>query len=123
MQNITVLLTSLAIVGERERGTLDQLLVTPIGSAGLMLGKLLPYAIVAILDFGRACWRCTSCSASRSSGSFALLAFLSAGFLLTALGLGLLISTFAQTQIQAPLLAIFLLLPSVLLSEPSSSDR
>jgi hypothetical protein len=47
MQNITVLLTALAIVGERERGTLDQLLVTPIGSAGLMLGKLLPYALIA----------------------------------------------------------------------------
>ncbi len=49
-------------------------------------------------------------------GNLALLAFLSAGFLITALGLGLLISTFAQTQIQAQLMSIFLLLPSVLLS-------
>ena len=51
MQIITIFLTALAIVGERERGTLDQLLVTPIGSTGLMLGKIVPYAVIGFVDF------------------------------------------------------------------------
>jgi ABC-type multidrug transport system permease subunit len=116
MQNITVLLTSLAIVGERERGTLDQLLVTPIGAAGLMLGKLLPYALVAVLDFVFLLSAMHVVFGVPIVGSVALLVVLSSGFLLTALGLGLLVSTIAQSQMQATMLATFLLLPSVLLS-------
>lgn len=116
MQNITVLLTSLAIVGERERGTLDQLLVTPIGAAGLMLGKLIPYAIVAILDFAFLLAAMHFVFGVPIAGSVILLAILSSGFLLTALGLGLFVSTVAQSQMQSTLMATFLLLPSVLLS-------
>ncbi|HMD02274.1 MAG TPA: ABC transporter permease [Candidatus Baltobacteraceae bacterium] len=116
MQNITVLLTALAIVGERERGTLDQLLVTPIGSAGLMLGKLLPYALVAGADFAALLLTMRFVFGVPIAGNVALLTILSAGFLLTALGLGLLVSTIAQSQLQAMLMAVFLLLPSVLLS-------
>jgi ABC transporter DrrB family efflux protein len=116
MQNITVLLTSLAIVGERERGTLDQLLVTPIGAAGLMLGKLLPYALVAILDFGCLLAAMHFVFGVPIAGSILLLVVLSSGFLLTALGIGLFVSTIAQSQMQATMLATFLLLPSVLLS-------
>jgi ABC-type multidrug transport system permease subunit len=110
------LLTALAIVGERERGTLDQLLVTPIGSAGLMLGKLLPYALVAAADFIAVLLTMRFVFQVPIAGNLFLLSFLSAGFLLTALGLGLFVSTIAQTQIQAQLMSIFLLLPSVLLS-------
>jgi ABC-type multidrug transport system permease subunit len=116
MQNITVLLTALAIVGERERGTLDQLLVTPIGSAGLMLGKVLPYAMVAGADFVALLLTMRFVFGVPIAGSVVLLAALSAGFLLTALGLGLFVSTVAQSQLQAMLMAVFLLLPSVLLS-------
>jgi ABC-type multidrug transport system permease subunit len=116
MQNITVLLTALAIVGERERGTLDQLLVTPIGSAGLMLGKVLPYALVAAVDFAALILTMHFVFGVPIVGNIALLALLSVGFLLTALGLGLLISTISQSQLQAMLMAVFLLLPSVLLS-------
>ncbi len=116
MQNITIMLTALAIVGERERGTLDQLLVTPIGTAGLMLGKLIPYVLVAGVQFAvvMLCMRCIF--AVPIAGSVPLLALLSVAFLLVSLGLGLLISTLAQTQIQAQLMAIFILLPSVLVS-------
>jgi ABC-type multidrug transport system permease subunit len=116
MQNITVLLTALAIVGERERGTLDQLLVTPIGSAGLMLGKVVPYALVAAADFGALLLTMRFVFDVPVAGNVLLLAVLSGGFLLTALGLGLLISTIASNQLQAMLMAVFLLLPSVLLS-------
>ncbi|MBV8751176.1 MAG: ABC transporter permease, partial [Candidatus Eremiobacteraeota bacterium] len=50
MQLITMFLTALSIVGERERGTLDQIMVTPIGALGLMLGKITPYAIIGFVD-------------------------------------------------------------------------
>jgi ABC-type multidrug transport system permease subunit len=116
MQNITVMLTALAIVGEREKGTLDQLLVTPIGPAGLMLGKLVPYALVAGLDFIALLVTMRFVFGVPIVGNLALLVVLSAGFLLTALGLGLLVSTLAESQLQAMLMAVFLLLPSVLLS-------
>jgi ABC-2 type transport system permease protein len=116
MQNITVMLTSLAIVGERERGTLEQLLVTPIGSAGLMLGKLFPYGVIAAIQFSIVVLAMRFIFAVPVAGNVLLLFGLSAIFIMTALGLGLLISTFAQTQVQAQLMTIFLLLPSVLLS-------
>lgn len=116
LQNVTIMLTALAIVGERERGTLDQLLVTPIGTAGLMLGKVLPYALVAGIAFVAMLAAMMLIFAVPIAGNIALLAVLSMGFLVTALGLGLLISTIATTQIQAQLMAIFILLPSVLLS-------
>ena len=116
MQNITVLLTALAIVGERERGTLDQLLVTPIGTAGLMLGKLMPYALVAAVEFASVLLLMVFVFGVPIVGNLGLLAALSGVFLLTALGLGLFVSAFAQNQIQATQMAMFLLLPSVLLS-------
>jgi ABC-type multidrug transport system permease subunit len=116
MQNVTIMLTALAIVGERERGTLDQLLVTPIGTAGLMLGKILPYALVASIAFSVMLLAMRVVFGVPIAGSIVLLSVLSLGFLLTALGLGLFISTLAETQIQAQLMAIFVLLPSVLLS-------
>lgn len=116
MQNVTIMLTALAIVGEREKGTLDQLLVTPIGTAGLMLGKVLPYAVVGGLAFAVMLLAMRLVFAVPIAGSVTLLAVLSMGFLITALGLGLFVSTISQTQIQAQLMAIFILLPSVLLS-------
>jgi ABC-type multidrug transport system permease subunit len=116
MQNITVMLTALAIVGERERGTLDQLLVTPIGPLGLMLGKMLPYALVAGLDFAALLLTMRFVFGVPIAGNVVLLTALSGGFLITALGLGLLVSTIAGTQLQAMLMSVFLLLPSVLLS-------
>lgn len=116
LQNITVILTALSIVGERERGTIDQLLVTPIGSAGLMLGKLLPYALVGGLIFASVLFTMRFVFGVPIVGNVLLLAVLSGGFVLTALGIGLLISAFAQNQIQATQMAMFLILPSTLLS-------
>ena len=116
MQNITIILTALAIVGERERGTLDQLLVTPIGVAGLMLGKLLPYVLIAAVQFTTLLLAMWLVFGVPIHGNLLLLSVLSLLFLLPSLGLGLLISTIAQTQIQSFLMSIFILLPSVLLS-------
>lgn len=116
MQLITMFLTALSIVGERERGTLDQLMVTPIGSLGLMLGKLTPYAVIGFLDFLLALFAMTMIFGVPIVGSLPLLLLLGIGFLAAALGLGLLVSTVAQTQTQAMLGVLALTLPSVLLS-------
>ena len=116
MQIITIFLTALAIVGERERGTLDQLLVTPIGSTGLMLGKIVPYAAIGFIDFLGVFAAMLFVFKVPIAGSAALLLVLAAGFLLAALGVGLLVSSVARTQLQAMLMAMGIMLPSILLS-------
>jgi ABC-2 type transport system permease protein len=116
LQIITTLLTAFSIVRERERGTLEQLLVTPVRPFGLMLGKLVPYGLIGVVE------TCTVLTVMRLvfdvaiSGSLLLLLCLSIVFLFTALAIGLLISTKAQSQMQALQLAWLIMLPSVLLS-------
>ena len=116
MQLITIFLTSLSIVGERERGTLDQLLVTPIGSTGLMLGKIVPYAVIGFVDFLLVLAAMRFVFAVPIFGNVWLLLLLAVGFLIASLGLGLLISSVARTQAQAMLMAFGTMLPSILLS-------
>jgi ABC transporter DrrB family efflux protein len=116
MQLITMFLTALSIVGERERGTLDQVMVTPIGALGLMMGKITPYAVIGFLDFLLVVTAMQLVFKVSIAGSIVLLFMLSAGFLLAALGLGLLVSSAAKTQVQAMLGVLGLTLPSILLS-------
>ena len=116
MQIITIFLTALAIVGERERGTLDQLLVTPIGSTGLMLGKIVPYAGIGFIDFLGVFAAMQVVFKVPIAGSVPLLLVLAACFLMAALGLGLLVSSIARTQLQAMLMTMGIMLPSILLS-------
>lgn len=116
LQLITVFLMSLSIVGERERGTLDQILVTPIGVTGLMLGKIAPYAMISTVDFFFVLGAMVFIFNVPIAGSVPLLLVLSFIFLLVALGLGLLISTAARTQAQAVLMTFAVTLPSILLS-------
>ena len=116
MQLITMFLTSLSIVGERERGTLDQIMVTPIGALGLMLGKIVPYAGIGIVDMLIVLAALRWVFDVPIVGSVPLLLVLSMGFLMAALGLGLLVSSVAKTQVQAMLGVFALTLPSILLS-------
>jgi len=116
MQLITMFLTALSIVGERERGTLDQLLVTPIGVMGLMLGKIAPYAVIGFLDFLLVLGAMRWIFDVPIAGNAYLLLVLAAAFMIAALGLGLLVSSVAKTQVQAMLGAFGLTLPSILLS-------
>jgi len=116
MQIITIFLTALAIVGERERGTLDQLLVTPIGSTGLMFGKIVPYAVIGFVDFLGVFAAMLYIFRVPVAGSVALLLTLAAAFLMAALGLGLLVSSVARSQLQAMLMTMAIMLPSILLS-------
>lgn len=116
MQLITMFLTALSIVGEREKGTLDQIMVTPIGALGLMLGKITPYAVIGFVDMLLVLAAMRWIFGVPIAGSVTLLVILSIGFLMAALGLGLLVSSMARTQIQAMLGVLGMTLPSVLLS-------
>lgn len=116
MQLVTVFLTSFAIVREREAGTLEQLFVTPVGRAALMLGKLVPYAVLGFVEVVVVLAVMVYGFGVPITGSLATLLILSSLFLLCALGLGLLISTIARTQLSAAQAAFVVMLPSVLLS-------
>jgi ABC-2 type transport system permease protein len=110
------LITSTAIVRERERGTLEQLIVTPIGKTSLMLGKLTPFVMVGyvqmtvVLLLGRLFFRIPI------AGSLPVLYAIALVFIVASLGIGLLISTVARSQVQAMQLGFFFMLPNILLS-------
>lgn len=116
MQLVTLFLTSFAIVRERELGTLEQLFVTPVGRGALLLGKLVPYAVIGFLETLVALLVMVFLFRVPINGSLGLLLVLSLLFLITALGLGLLVSTVAKTQLQAIQVAFMIMLPSFLLS-------
>lgn len=116
MQLVTVMLTALAIVREKENGTLEQLLVTPVSKLGLMVGKLIPYAVIGIVETALVLFVMWALFAVPINGSLLLLWALIPIFLFTGLGLGLLISTVAQNQAQAFQVSFLVILPSVLLS-------
>jgi len=116
MQNVTMMLTAFALVRERERGTLEQLMVTPIRGAELMIGKLIPYIIIAFIDMGLALGIGVLWFKVPVAGSIFLLLGLTLIFLVFALGLGMFFSTIARTQLQAMQMTMLFILPSVLLS-------
>jgi ABC-2 type transport system permease protein len=111
-----IMLTAMAIVRERERGTLEQLIVTPIDKTSLMLGKIVPFALVGyvqmtvVLTLGKLLFGIPL------RGSLLLLYGLSAAFIVACLGLGLFVSTVAQTQAQAMQMSFMFMLPNILLS-------
>jgi ABC-2 type transport system permease protein len=116
LQWISLSLVALSIVGEKERGTMEQLIVTPIRALELMVGKMLPYLVISIGDMLIALAIAVWWFGMPMLGSVLLLTALSLVFLLFSLGLGLLISTIARNQEQAQVLQIPLLLPMLLLS-------
>ncbi len=116
LQFLTTILTSTAIVRERERGTIEQLIITPIRSWELMIGKLAPYVIVAFIDTIEILIAGILIFGVPINGSLPLLLLLSGLFLVSTLGIGLLISTISNTQQEAMLTSIFTMLPSIFLS-------
>jgi len=116
LQLVTLFLTSFAIVRERELGTLEQLFVTPVGRAGLLLGKLVPYACIGTFEMLVVLTVMVYLFGVPIHGSLFLLMSLSLLFIICALALGLLVSTLARTQLQAMQFAFLLMLPTVLLS-------
>lgn len=116
MQNVTMILTAFSLVREKERGTMEQLIVTPIRPLELMLGKITPYVGVGLFSFCLVLLVGTYWFGVPVKGSVTLLVSLSVLFLMTTLILGIFISTVASTQLQAMQIAFAFILPSVLLS-------
>jgi ABC-2 type transport system permease protein len=112
----TVMATSLAIVKERERGTIEQLIVTPIRSWELVIAKIVPYAIVTMLNAILILLLGTLLFGVPIRGSILLLLALSGLYTLSNLSLGLVISTFSRTQEQAQLMVMPVILVSMYLS-------
>jgi ABC-2 type transport system permease protein len=109
-------MTALSIVRERERGTIEQLIVTPIRSWELILAKIIPYILVSFADMLLILVIGTFWFGVPIRGSLWLLFAMTGLYLLPTLGLGLLISTFANTQQQAQLMTMPILLPAMMLS-------
>jgi ABC transporter DrrB family efflux protein len=116
LQLVTVFLTAFAIVRERERGTLEQLLVTPVSKGGLILGKLLPYTVIGFAQTVLVLLAMVFLFGVPIHGSVTLLLILSLFFLVSALGIGIVISTFARNQGEAMQLSLMSMLPAFLLS-------
>ena len=113
---VTLMLTALAIVREKEIGTMEQLMVTPIRPIELMLGKTLPFALVGLVDVMLVTTAALLIFHIPFRGSLLLLLVCAVLFLMTTLGAGLFISTISQTQQQAMMAVVLLLQPAFMLS-------
>jgi ABC-2 type transport system permease protein len=113
---MTMMLTSMAIVREKEMGTMEQLVVTPIRPFELLAGKLLPFLIIGIVDVALIMSLIHFLFRVPMRGSVLLLFGLSLVFMLTTLGLGLFISTVSSNQQQAMLTAVFFMMPMMMFS-------
>ena len=111
-----VLMVSMSIVREREAGTLEQLLVTPLSVWELLVGKILPYIILGYIQTTICILVALAVFGVPLRGSVVLLYALTTLFLLASLTMGLMISSLAQNQLQAGLMSIATLLPGMLLS-------
>jgi len=111
-----VMFTAMAIVRERERGTLEQLIVSPVQSVELVIGKIAPYIAIGYLQMTLILVVGTRLFDVPLAGSLALLYLLASLFIAGNLALGLLFSTLARTQQQAMQMSFFFLLPNILLS-------
>jgi len=113
---VTVMLTAMSIVREKEIGTMEQLMVTPIRPIELILGKLLPFAIIGIFEVAFVVTAALLIFKIPLYGSLILLFLCSVLFLLSTLGIGLFISTISRTQQQAMMSSFFFFMPAMLLS-------
>jgi ABC-2 type transport system permease protein len=113
---VTLMLTALAIVREKEIGTMEQLMVTPIRPVELMIGKTLPFALVGLLDVGMITAAALVIFRIPFRGSALLLVACAALFIMTTLGAGLFLSTISETQQQAMMGSFFFFTPAFMLS-------
>ena len=113
---ITMMLTSLGLTREKEIGTLEQIMVTPIRPWQLIVGKILPFAILGLFDVSLIVAAAAAIFNIPSAGPIWALLLSASLFLMTSLGLGLFISTISSTQQQAMMNAFFVMLPALMLS-------
>jgi ABC-2 type transport system permease protein len=113
---IASILTATAIVRERERGTIEQLIVTPIRSWELVVGKLLPYVLLTLMNTIEVLALGSLLFGVPIRGDLTTILLLSSLFLLTGLGIGMVMSTIANTQMEAMLASFMTILPAIYLS-------
>lgn len=113
---MSLLLTALAVVRERELGTLEQLTVSPLSPAELILGKTIPVALIAFIDLAIICAVAIGWFGIPLRGSIIALLLASFVYILTSLGIGLFISTVSKTQQEAFMGMFLLFLPAIILS-------
>jgi ABC-2 type transport system permease protein len=113
---VSLMLTSMSIVREKEAGTIEQIMVTPIRPVEFILGKCAPFAVIGFLNVGMVALVGLYWFDIPLRGSFALLLLGTAFFLLSTLGIGLFISTVSQTQQQAMMTTFFFFFPAMLFS-------
>ena len=113
---VTLLLTCMSVVREREIGTMEQLIVSPIRPLELILGKTIPFALIGYMDVALVTVVGVSLFDVPIRGSFLLLLAATTLYLLSSLGIGLLISTISRTQQQAMMTMFFFFMPAILLS-------
>ena len=117
MMIVGTVLTAVTIVKEKEQGTIEQIVSSPIGRYELMIGKVLPYAVLAYVDFLLIVAASYFLFGVTIKGSLLLLLVTAFIYLIGVLGLGILVSTSTETQMSAMLTAILAsMLPSILLS-------
>ena len=113
---ITMLLSSMAVVREKEIGTIEQVIVTPIGKGEFILGKTIPFVLIGFINVALVSLVAVFWFGVPLRGSILLLFGSTALFLMSSLGIGLLISTISRTQQQAMMSAFFVIFPAMLLS-------
>lgn len=113
---VCLLLTSLAVVREQEIGTLEQLRVSPMTPGELILGKTIPFAVIGLLDLVVVVVIALLWFDVPFRGSYLMLLLASLLYLMSGLGLGLLISTISQTQQEAFMASFLVFMPAILLS-------
>jgi ABC-2 type transport system permease protein len=113
---VTTMLTAFSIVREKERGTLEQLLVTPLRPLGIMLGKIMPYFALGLVELAVILLFMRFAFGVPMHGNPLLLVCLATGYVFVNLTIGLLISTRANSQIEALQLGMMTILPSIFLS-------
>ncbi len=114
--NLTIFMSALAVVRERELGTIEQLLVTPMRPWELMLGKLLPYMAMGFVNVASTVILALILFGVPMRGSFVTLLAVSGLFMIGSLGMGLFVSTISKNQQQATQLASLILMPNMMLS-------
>jgi ABC-2 type transport system permease protein len=113
---VTMILTAMGLTREKETGTLEQVMVTPIKSFELMIGKIIPFALLGLVEVAVVVAVAAQVFDLPVRGSLLSLYAVTGLYLLTTLGLGLFISTVSATQQQAMLNSFFFLLPALMLS-------
>ncbi len=113
---ITVILSSMAIVREKEIGTIEQIMVTPLPRSTFILGKTIPFILIGYLDVALISLIATQWFGIPINGSAPALLFATGLYLMSTLGVGLFISTVSSTQQQAMMTAFFFMMPAILLS-------